>query len=81
MEEEVWHSTTPAALGRGLFGLVAGQDTEFRRVATVWDENATVTGLPPGAEVKVRVIGANKVGEGPASEPVSARVPALAVAA
>jgi hypothetical protein len=27
------------------------------------------------------VIGANKVGEGPASEPVSAKVPALAVAA
>jgi hypothetical protein len=61
--------------------LVAGQDTEFRRVARVRDENATVTGLPPGAEVKVRVIGANTVGEGPASEAVSAKVPALAAAA
>ena len=57
---------------------VPGQDEEFRRAQTVRDEDATLTGLPPGAEVQIRIVGANQVGEGPASEPVSATVPALA---
>lgn len=61
--------------------LITGQNTQFRRVVTVRDENATLKGLPPGAQVQVRVVGANKVGEGPACEPVTVQVPALDVAA
>lgn len=61
--------------------LVVGQDTDFRRVETVKDENATLSGLPTGAQVQVRVTGANKVGEGPACEPVSVQGPGLAAAA
>ena len=61
--------------------LVVGQDKEFRRVGTVRDDDATLKGLPPGSQVQVRVTGANPVGEGPACEPVTVLVPALAVAA
>ena len=56
--------------------MILGQDTEFRRVVTVRDEDARLTGLPPGAEVKVRVIGMNKVGAGPASAVVTVKVAA-----
>lgn len=61
--------------------LVVGVDTEFHRVATVYDTNATLTDLTPGTTVKVRVVAANAGGEGAPSEEVQVQVPALAQAA
>ena len=58
--------------------LVIGQDTEFRRVETVHDSDATLTDLTPGAQVKVRVVAANITGESAPSAEVSATVPGLA---
>jgi hypothetical protein len=61
--------------------LVVGTETEFRRVATVYDTDTELTGLTPGATVKVRVIAANAGGESVPSEEVEVQVPALAQAA
>ncbi len=55
---------------------VAGLDTEFRRVATVTELNATVDNLPAGGRLKVRVVAANTAGTAPASDAVAAEVPA-----
>jgi hypothetical protein len=60
---------------------VVGQDAAFRRVTTVRDTNATLTGLPPGAQVKVRVLAANDAGESAPSAEVAAQLPTLANAA
>jgi hypothetical protein len=54
---------------------VVGQDEEFRRVTTVRDASATLTGLPSGAQVKVRVVAANEAGESAPSEAVEVSVP------
>jgi hypothetical protein len=54
---------------------VVGQDEEFRRLATVRDANASRAGLPPGAQVKVRVVAANEAGESAPSDVVEVSVP------
>lgn len=61
--------------------LVPGPDAAFKRVATVKDTNATLTDLPPGAQVKVRVVAVNDAGEAAPSDEVAGEVPALATAA
>ena len=38
-------------------------DADFRAVATVTDSDATLTGLPSGKTVKVRITAANDAGE------------------
>lgn len=43
--------------------LIVGTDSDFRAVSTVHDSDATLTGLPSGATVKVRVTSANDAGE------------------
>lgn len=49
--------------------LIVGTDTSFHTVATVYDSDATVTGLTSGATVKVRVTSVNAAGEsGPGPE-------------
>jgi hypothetical protein len=55
--------------------LVVGQDEVFRRVKTVRDPNFTLSDLPPGAQVKVRIIAANDTGESAPSAVVIAQVP------
>ena len=60
--------------------LLVGAETEFQRVATVYDTNADLTGLTPGAVVKVRVVAANAGGESAPSAVVEATVP-MAIAA
>ena len=59
---------------------VVGQDTEFRRLKTVLDDDALLP-LPAGAVVKVRVVAANAAGESAPSAEVEMTVPALAEAA
>lgn len=61
--------------------LVPGPGAVFKRVATVKDTNASLTGLTPSSEVQVRVIAVNEAGEALPSEAVTINVPALAVAA
>lgn len=61
--------------------LIPGPDAAFKRFATVRDTNATLTDLPPGVPVKVRVVAVNDAGEAAPSEEVTAEVPALARAA
>jgi hypothetical protein len=51
--------------------LVVGVDTDFRPVETVYDSDATLTGLTSGSTVKIRVTSANAAGEsqpGPVAE-------------
>ncbi len=54
---------------------VMGVDADFRAVATVTDSDATLSGLPSGKTVKVRVTAANDAGEGQASEVAEVVVP------
>ena len=49
-------------------------DADFRAAATVTDSDATVSGLPGGKTVKVRVTAANDAGESQASATVEAVV-------
>ncbi len=74
-----WPESTRAE--RYLVEIMVGAETEFHRVAKVYDANADLTGLTPGAAVKVRVIAANDGGESAPSAVVQATVPALAIAA
>ena len=60
---------------------VSGQDAEFRHLLTVRDEGATLTGLPPGRQVTVRVVAANNAGGSAPSDEMVAQVLALAKAA
>ena len=48
--------------------LIVGVDTEFRRVLTREESDATLTGLPTGKTVKIRVNAVNDAGEGTFSE-------------
>ncbi len=61
--------------------LVVGTETEFHRVATLFDTDTTLTDLTPGATVQVRVVAANAAGESVPSEAVQVQVLALAKAA
>ena len=70
-----------ARAGRYYVEILVGEETEFNRVATVFDTNANLTGLLPGASVKLRVVAVNDGGEGVPSEVVEVVVPALALAA
>jgi hypothetical protein len=54
---------------------VVGADADFRNVVTRDETDATLTGLPSGATVKVQVTAANEAGEGPASAVVEIKVP------
>ena len=60
--------------------LVVGTDSEFRRATTVRDTNATLTGFPPVAAVKVRIVAANAAGEAAPSDEETVTVRALAQA-
>lgn len=55
--------------------LIVGTDTEFHPVETVFDSDATLTGLPSGATVKVRVTSKNAAGESSPSPAVEVVVP------
>lgn len=55
--------------------LIVGMDENFRAVATVSDSDATITGLPTGKTVKVRVTAANDAGESAPSAEVEAQIP------
>ena len=57
--------------------LVVGQDSVFRRVATVQDSDAEVS-LPAGSQVKLRVVAANEAGESAPSAAVETTVPLAA---
>ena len=50
---------------------------EFKRLVTVKDTNATLTGLPAGTQLEVRVVSVNDAGEAAPSDAVSVTVPAL----
>ena len=54
---------------------VVGVDAEPRRLMTVEDESATLTGLPPGKPVEVYVVAANAAGESAPSEVITVTVP------
>lgn len=43
--------------------MIVGTDTDFHAVETVFDSDVTLTGLPSGATVKIRVTSANDAGE------------------
>ena len=58
---------TPRALRYHVELQIVGVDLDFRRVATVTDSDATITGLPSGATVRVRVLAVNDAGNGPPS--------------
>jgi len=47
---------------------VVGVDAEPVVVATVEDSDAQITGVPPGATVRLQIVAVNGVGEAPASE-------------
>ena len=66
---------------RYLVEIMAGEETELRRVATVHDPSADLADLTPGATVKVRVFAANGAGESAPSAVVESTVPSLADAA
>ena len=55
--------------------LVVGVDTDFRRVQTVDASEATLTGLPAGRTVRVRIIAVNLAGTAPPSDVVEIAVP------
>ena len=61
---------TPRALRYHVEIQIVGVDLDFRRVATVTDSDATITGLPPGATVRVRVLAVNDAGSSPPSDVV-----------
>ncbi len=54
---------------------VVGVDAAFRRVATVTDSDATITGLPAGSTVRVRVIAVNDAGNAAPSDVVEIVMP------
>jgi len=66
---------TPRALRYHVEIQVVGVDAAFRRVATVTESDATITDLPAGSTVRVRVIAVNDAGDGPPSEVVEAAMP------
>ena len=41
---------------------IVGVDADFRRVKTVTDSDATITGLPTGPTIRVRIISVNDAG-------------------
>jgi hypothetical protein len=58
--------------------LEVGRDTEFQRVQTVVEPGATLTGLTPGAQVRVRVVAVNGAGDSAPSDEVVLIVAGLA---
>jgi hypothetical protein len=65
-----WENSPRAARYR-VWKQIAGVDSEFIAAVTVIDPDATLTDLPAGAVVKVRVTAANDTGETKPSEPVT----------
>lgn len=55
--------------------LIVGTDTDFRAVESVQDSDATLSGLPSGATVKVRVTSVNGAGESQPGPEAQAVVP------
>ena len=66
---------TPRALRYHVEIQIVGVDANFRRVATVTESDATITGLPAGSTVRVRVIAVNDAGNGPPSDVVEVVIP------
>jgi hypothetical protein len=54
---------------------IVGVDTDFRRVATVTESDATITGLAAGQTVRVRVLAVNDAGDGPPSAVLEITMP------
>ena len=61
--------------------LLPGPESAFHRVLTVYDTDARLKELPPGAAVQVRVLAVNAGGESAPGEVVPLTVPALQQAA
>jgi len=66
---------TPRALRYHVEIQIVGVDAGFRRVATVTESDATITSLPAGSTVRVRVLAVNDAGDGPPSDVVEAAMP------
>lgn len=54
---------------------IVGVDASFRRVATVIDSDATITGLTSGTTVRIRIIAVNDAGSGPPSDVLEVVIP------
>lgn len=54
---------------------VVGVDADFRRVKTVTESEATLTDLPAGRTVRIRIVAVNDAGEAPPSDVVEVAVP------
>ncbi len=60
---------------------VLGVDTDFQTVETAYDTDADLEDLPPGKQVRVRLVAANDAGESAPSEAVTITVPSLSAVA
>ena len=54
---------------------VVGVDADFVAAATVTDSDATISGLPPGSTVRIRVTAVNDAGESQPSATVEIVIP------
>lgn len=66
---------TPRALRYHVEIQIVGSDASFHRVATVIDSDATITSLPSGSTVRVRIIAVNDAGSGPPSHVLEVTMP------
>lgn len=66
---------TPRALRYHVEIQIVGVDANFRRVATVTESDATITGLPSGSTVRVRIIAVNDAGNGLPSDVLEVVLP------
>lgn len=65
----------PRALRYRVFKQIVGTDADFVAVATVNDSDATLSGLPSGATVRIRVTAVNDAGESSPSAAVEIALP------
>lgn len=66
---------TPRALRYHVEIQIVGVDANFHRVATVTESDATITSLPAGSTVRVRVLAVNDAGNGPPSNVLEVLMP------
>lgn len=66
---------TPRADRYHIEAQIVGVDTDFKRLLTREESDATLTGLPSGKTVRVRILALNSAGPSAASEVVEIKVP------